>query len=178
MTELLHAAAIVPATVGACCTIGARRSRRALAAASAALMALAMVDMAFGFALIPALAWSAILLALALGSAIALRFTGARRDSHAPSMALHGAIGLMVMAALIVPMSAGGGITAAQSGGHSHGGDLLMPLVLAAVTGYSAYTAWVVARVLRQNPGTSALPVTEALCMGLSAVVMAVALLA
>jgi len=182
MTELLHATALVPATVGACCTIGARRTSRTLAMVSAVLMAVAMADMAFGFVVMPALAWTAMLLTAALGTATALRFVPReRRDPHGPVMALHGAIGLMLMAALLLPSGPPAVVaSAAGPGEHILHGGVPTGIGVVAVIAYSAYTVWVVVRITTRrhagsgmNPVARTLTVVEALCMGLSTLFMA-----
>ncbi len=68
MSELLHATALVPATVGVCCTIGDRR--RAVEVAAGVLMVLAMADLALGRGLVPAWLWAVSMLSLAVPLAV------------------------------------------------------------------------------------------------------------
>ncbi|MGA1836213.1 hypothetical protein VD659_04700 [Herbiconiux sp. 11R-BC] len=83
MAELLHAGALLPAAVGACCTLGSVRSRRLAAALSAIVMLLAMVDATTGLLRVPPFVWTAVLVAAALAAALAGRLaSGAPGAPH------------------------------------------------------------------------------------------------
>lgn len=84
MSEVLHATALVPATVGLCCTIGDRR--RAVEVSAGVLMVLAMADLSVGPGLVPAWLWAVSMLGAAL-PLVAVR-------SH------HAAAGMVLMALL------------------------------------------------------------------------------
>ncbi|MDO9395666.1 MAG: hypothetical protein Q7T71_03880, partial [Herbiconiux sp.] len=83
MGEVLHLSALLPATVGVCCTLGAGRggvshhrgrAARLVAAVSALLMLLAMLDVSTRMLGLTPPAWSAVLLLAALAAApVALR---------------------------------------------------------------------------------------------------------
>ncbi len=88
MAELLHAGALLPAAVGACCTLGSVRSRRLAAALSAIVMLLAMLDATVGVLRVPTFVWTAVLVAAALAAALAGRLaTGAPHPGGARAVA-------------------------------------------------------------------------------------------
>jgi hypothetical protein len=214
MGELLHAGALVPAAVGACCTLGARRSGRAAAGVSAIVMLLAMLDTVFRMPGLPALVWAALLIGTALAAAVSARAASrsraavvGRAASRAraavvhPVMALHGGLGMIVMAGLLLVMGspASGAavsdavaVTASVSAGH-HGGGASGALVALVGVGSLAYAGYsvVVALRLARGPAPSPaaalagraavrrwLPVVEVAGMGASTVLMLLALAA
>ena len=202
MGELLHAGALVPAAVGACCTLGARRSGRAAAGVSALVMLLAMLDTVFRMPGLPALVWAALLIGTALAAAVSARAAsraqaavGGRAASHAvaavahPVMALHGGLGMIVMAGLLLVMGlpvSGVAVSDAVtvSAGHHGGGasGALVALVGVGSLAYAGYSVVVATRLARADPGRRAvrrwLPVVEVAGMGASTLLMLLALAA
>jgi hypothetical protein len=174
MVEVLHLAAVLPATVGLCCAVGDRRGRARSVVPAAAMLA-AMLAMAAGWTVVPALGWAALLVALGVGAAARLR---RRRDGgvppHARHMVLHRALGLVLGAALLLVTGAGHADVAGA--GHPHAGSTLLVATLAGSAGYLAYTAWLVAGSLRRR--SPVVGVVEASAMGLMTALMAVAPLA
>ncbi|TFB70630.1 hypothetical protein E3O06_14345 [Cryobacterium glaciale] len=71
--ELLHGVMLAGVGVNACCVVGSRRSRSAVTIVSTLLMAVAMLDASFGWLGVAPLAWTALLLAWAMVSAVLLR---------------------------------------------------------------------------------------------------------
>jgi len=175
MAEVLHLAAVLPATVGLCCAVGDRRGR-ARSVVPAAVMLLAMLAMAAGWTAVPRLAWAALLVVLGVGTAAGLR----RRPnggvpSHARHMVLHRALGLVLGAALLIATGVGHA-DAAGAGHPGHAGNPLLIATLAGSAGYVAFTTWLVAGSLRRRGPV--VGVVEASAMGLMTALMAVAPLA
>ena len=173
MVEVLHLAAVLPATVGLCCAVGDRRGR-ARSVVPAAAMLLAMLAMASGWPVVPPLAWTALLLALGVGSAARLRTRAAdHADQHARHMQLHRALGLVLGAGLLVVVGMGGDHGESIAMGHAgHSGGSLPIAMLAGAAGHLAFTAWLVARSLRhRSPVVGAV---EASAMGLMTMMMAI----
>ena len=168
MAEILHLGALLPAAVSACCTVGAARSRGALGVISAIVMLAAMLDLTGGGLLSPLL-WSALLVASAVGGALAVRLAPvALRDG----MRTHGALGLVVMAGLVVLMAGAGPAGTVSSGGDpvgahaQHAALAAGPLAGTVWAGTAAYLAF--SSALLRRPGAAsvhavATPVTAAL---------------
>ena len=175
MVEVLHLAAVLPATVGLCCAVGDRRGRARSVVPAAAMLA-AMLAMAAGWTVVPALGWAALLVVLGVGAAARLR---RRPDGgvppHARHMVLHRALGLVLGAALLLATGAGHA-DVAGAGHPGHAGSTLLVATLAGSAGYLAYTAWLVAGSLRRR--SPIVGVVEASAMGLMTALMAVAPLA
>ncbi|TCL88559.1 hypothetical protein EDF31_101403 [Curtobacterium sp. PhB142] len=194
MTDLLGLAAIVPASAGACCTVGAWRPGRAVDVVAAVVM----VDGAFGPRVLPGVLWFVVLALLAVVVAAVHRMQSASgasgasgsvgRPGSAPSVRvasahgrfgrLHAALGLLVMGALGVGMAHDPGMTGmAGVGMHGHGGAVAVTwqVVLGGLTtGYLLLTAHMVRDGIRRR--TRALPVVETLAMGIAVAVMAAAM--
>jgi len=179
MVEVLHLAAVLPATVGLCCAVGDRRGR-ARSVAPAAAMLLAMLAMAVGWPVVPPLSWAGLLVALGVGAAAGLRHgpagdaagDGDAVASHARHMQLHRALGLVLGAGLLVVSAAAhAGPAASAHAGHA---ALSSPAVavLAGAAGYLVFTAWLVVRSLRRR--SPVVGVVEASAMGLMTAMMAV----
>src|SRR3712207_5131077 len=138
MAEILHLTALLPATVSACCTVGAARTRGAAGVISAIVMLAAMVDLTGGGLLQP-LAWSALLVASAMGGAVAAR---PPRAPGGDAMGAHAAVGLVVMAGLVVLMGGAPGgpgpLLAGEHARHSATG----PLAGTVWAGTAAYLAF------------------------------------
>ncbi|MFK4481782.1 hypothetical protein [Curtobacterium sp. AB7] len=204
MTDLLGLAAIVPASAGACCTVGAWRPGRAVDVVAAVVMVAAMVDGAFGPRVLPGVLWFVVLALLAVvvaavhrvqsasGASGASGATGASgpdgRHGSSPAVRvtsahgrfgrLHVALGLLVMGALGVGMAHDPGMTGmAGVGVHGHGGAVAVTwqVVLGGLTtGYLLLTAHMVRDGIRRR--ARALPVVETLAMGIAVAVMAAAM--
>ncbi|GAA2233964.1 hypothetical protein N1031_09300 [Herbiconiux moechotypicola] len=192
MTEALHLGALVPAAVGACCAVGARRPgrlRAVLGIVGAALMLLAMLDAATAVLGVPVLVWAGLLLAVAVASAaVVARPSGLGATAARPgeggghvhgAMALHGSLGAVVMAMLLVAMTVHG--ASADSASHAAGGAVhsgatgILSLVLASAAGYLVFGAVLAWRVVRAGGPRAqrVLAVTELTSMGLSTALMA-----
>ena len=81
MSEVLHATALVPATLGVCCTIGDRR--RAVEVSAGVLMVVAMADLALGPGLVSPTLWAVAMFAAAALLAVV-------RSHHADGMVVMG----------------------------------------------------------------------------------------
>ncbi len=163
MGEVLHVGALVTTAAGACCVAADRPAARVRELLIAALMLLAMGDMALGGGRVPAVFWAA---ALVLAALVAVAPGRARREG-ARRMRAFDALGAVLMASLLlaahVPASAGS----------SHHGTGAMPLVVLTIVGAGAYAvggAVLFATAHRDGPLVSRLP---PLAMGASAVLMA-----
>lgn len=155
MTDVLHVGALLPAAVGACCTVGGRRG--ALELGSALVMLAAMLDLASGAWIVHPLVWAVVLVLLAITSAARLRAgrltagapasRGPATDRHATAMVVHTSGGLLIMAALVCAMAghATSGMHAVIGmGTASHHGGGMSPgalLIAAAIAGYLALSA-------------------------------------
>lgn len=129
MSEILHAAAVAPAALGACCLAADRARVRPPEVAASVLMLVAMVDAA-AFGVVAPVYWTAILLAAAVGLAV-WRRPRQRRTPRVPAlMTVHTALGMALMAG--VQLGMGGHTTA-----HTHG-PALAPVLAVAVAGYVA----------------------------------------
>lgn len=202
MTDLLGLAAIVPASAGACCTVGAWRPGRAVDVVAAVVMVAAMVDGAFAPRVLPGVLWFVVLALLAVVVAVVHRLqspsgasgaSGASGSDGRPGSApvvrvasahgrfgrLHAALGLLVMGALGVGMAHDPGMTGMTGVGmHGHGGAVAVTwqVVLGGLTtGYLLLTAHMVRDGLRRR--ARALPVVETLAMGIAVAVMSAAML-
>lgn len=153
MGEVLHLWALAPATVGACCVAADRGRARVPEFAAAALMLIAMADIATGAGLIAPVLWALLLVVGAMALA-ALR--GARRRPVAaermphPSRAMTvvTALGLVVMAVLMIAMGVHPSSAAVGLGSHDHsafgawsGGGGLGPGVALTMAVAAAYVA-------------------------------------
>lgn len=171
MVEVLHLAAVLPATVGLCCAVGDRRGR-ARAVVPAAVMLLAMLAMAAGWPGAPPLAWAAVLLVLGIAGAVGLRSAAGARTTHVRHMRLHRALGLVLGAALLVVSAAGHVQGAPGHPAHVVSGSPVA-VTLAGTAGYLVFTGWLVARsVRRRAPIVGAVEVSA---MGLMTALMALA---
>lgn len=141
MSEVLHAWAVAPAAIGACCVAADRARVRPPELAASVLMLLAMLDAALA-GWVPPVYWTALLSAAAVGLAV-WRRPRQRRAPRVPAlMTVHTTLGMVVMAALQVGM---GGHTAGA--GHAHGVGLI-PFLLVVAAGYLGLSA-VAARRMR-----------------------------
>ncbi|MFT4305306.1 MAG: hypothetical protein QM604_00280 [Microbacterium sp.] len=148
MAEILHLWALAPAAVGTCCLAadGRRTRGRIPELAASALMLLAMADAAGPGWIAPV--YSAGLLLAAAMTLVALR--GARREGHRRrdraelAMTAHAAVGLIVMAALLLGMDH----AAEASGGHAHGPSAaaVAALFVAGAAAYALWSGWEAAR--------------------------------
>ncbi|KAF2416838.1 hypothetical protein [Microbacterium sp. B35-30] len=171
MTELLHAWAIAPAALGACCLAADRGRARWPDAAASVLMLVAMIDAALTRLVAPVY-WAVLLVAAAMALAAWHRPRGRATSSHArppAGMAVHTGLGLIAMAALELtmghdPLSAG-----ASAHGHHGGSASLMTLLLGGALAYAAFSALLLTRAHRR------LDRAQLICMGVSVVLMAAA---
>lgn len=185
MTDVLGLVAVLPASAGACCTVGAWRPGRAVDVVAAITMVAAMADGLLTPRVLPGAAWFLVLVVLAVALAAVDRSqrNGARADRSAR---LHAALGLLVMGAMGVGMSHDG----SMPGMHDHGGPVAATwaAVLAGLTaGYLVLTVAEVRGCLRERERERAqergrrragmLPLLETVTMGTAVVVMAVGML-
>jgi hypothetical protein len=185
VTDLLGLAAIVPASAGACCTVGAWRPGRAVDVVAAVAMVAAMVDGAFGPRVLPGVLWFLVLafLAVVVAGVHRLQSTSAwRRGSAQPPGAasahgrygrLHAALGLLVMGATGVGMAHDAG----AAGMHQHLGVVAVTwqVVLGGLTlGYLVLTVHMLRDGVRRR--SRALPLVETLAMGVAVAVMSAAM--
>ncbi|PSL37246.1 hypothetical protein CLV49_0853 [Labedella gwakjiensis] len=192
VTDLLHVAALLPATLGVCCTAGRRRIGAELWAAI--VMLVVMVDLALGVVSVPPVVWTAVLVATALG-VVALggrsgedthpERTGqgsgsARRRSN--GMVALVAVGSLVMAGLAALMAAsvGGAVghtsTAGVGTGHHAATSLtgLLPsVVLMASAVFTIVVMGVAVQAARER--RSRLEIAELGSMAASVALMALA---
>lgn len=189
MTDVLHVGALLPAAVGACCTVGGRRG--ALELGSALVMLAAMLDLASGAGIVHPLVWAVVLVLLAITSAVRLRAgrraatappsRGRPTDRHSSAMVVHTSGGLLIMAALVCAMAghAASGIYAASSmEAASHHGGGMSPSTLfiaAAIAGYLALSARLAVRAATRGRRLVALELgsmaVSVVTMGLAAIV-------
>lgn len=154
MGEILHAGALVATALSTCCVAASRRPRvRDLALA--VVMLAAMVDIVVGTHLLAPIWWAAALLAVSLGVVAGPRLPAG--DGSLRSARAMDALGGVLMAALLVLMSAPAGETAARGA----------PSASAAVTAHATHGG--------ATP-VALLVVTAALAFGLVAVGMGAAM--
>lgn len=160
MSEILHAWAVAPAAVGACCLAADRTRVRPPEVVASVVMLLAMMDAAvFGF--LAPVSWTVLLLVAALALAV-WRRPRQRRTSGVPAlMTLHTALGMVAMAALQLGM---GG----HASGHVHG-LALAPVLVGLTAGYVALSL----AAIRRMPAR--LDRAQIAAMAASVVLMAVA---
>ncbi|MFD4959037.1 hypothetical protein [Microbacterium sp. NPDC058389] len=172
MTELLHAWAIAPAAIGACCLAADRGRARWPDAVASALMLAAMLD-AVLTRLVAPVYWAAALIA----TAMVLAAASSPRRRGVPSrprggMTVHTALGLVAMAALQLGMAHGAasGPLSGQVSTHAHGGSGGPLLATAAVVGAVAYAVLSAGLLTRSH---RALDRVQLACMGVSVLLMA-----
>jgi hypothetical protein len=185
VTDLLGLAAIVPASAGACCTVGAWRPGRAVDVVAAVAMVAAMVDGAFGPRVLPGVLWFLVLafLAVMVAGVHRLQSTSAwrRGSAQSPGAAsahgrygrLHAALGLLVMGAMGVGMAHDAG----AAGMHQHLGVVAVTwqVVLGGLTlGYLVLTVHMLRDGVRRR--SRPLPLVENLAMGVAVAVMSAAM--
>jgi hypothetical protein len=167
VTDILHIWALAPAAIGTCCLAADRRRVRAPELAASVLMLLAMLDAAFGRLVAPVF-WAALLLAGAMGLAVAGRRRGPRSRVDA-GMTLHTAIGMLAMGALLLAMGHGD----AAGSAHAHGVSSAT-LVIVLTGGSAIYAVTSAIATLRAH---GRLDRVQYAAMGASTLVMALALL-
>ncbi|MBW9095457.1 hypothetical protein JNB62_17380 [Microbacterium jejuense] len=178
MTELLHAWAIAPAALGACCLAADRGRARWPDAVATLLMLAAMVDSVLTRVVAPVY-WAAAMLVTAMAVAAA---SSPRRRRVPPAglrngMVVHTALGLVAMAALQLGMAHGAPAAAVPSpaAAHAHGGSgtpLLEAALIAGAIAYAVLSAGLLTRSHR------ALDRVQLACMAVSVLLMGVAALA
>jgi hypothetical protein len=164
VSAALHLSALAAAIVGTAVLLVRPRGTQAAAVAASVVMAAAMADLTFWRA-VPAVWWVAAQLALAVVLAVVARCAGARpaadgraaRGAVCP-LAVHTALGLVVMAACAATMGGAGGgagvVGGAMDGvigvrGHDHTSPMGLLVVLG---GLVAGWAVVTARHMRRLP--------------------------
>ncbi|MDQ7879796.1 hypothetical protein Q9R08_17525 [Microbacterium sp. QXD-8] len=176
MAELLHAWAIAPAAIGACCLAADRSRARWPDAAASVLMLVAMLDAALTRLVAPVY-WAALLIACAMALAAWRRPRGRRSEAHPlpeTGMAVHSGLGLIAMAALQLgmgydPLAAASPAASAAAHGHGGGGGLLLAVLLGGALAYAVFSALLLVRAHRS------LDRAQLACMGVSVVLMAAA---
>ena len=176
MTTLLHASAIAPAALGACCLAAGRDRTRWPDGIASALMLIAMLDSAFT-RLLASVYWVALLLASAMALAAWQR---GQRTAHGraasacrSAMTAHMGLGLIAMAALQVGMTHGPVTsTAVIVTAHGHvapvGESVFAVMLVAGALAYGAMSAFLGTRAHRK------LDRVQVVCMGASVLLMAV----
>jgi len=169
MVEVLHLAAVFPATVGLCCAVGDRRGG-ARSVVPAAVMLLAMVAMAVGLPGVPSLVWAGVLVVLGIVASVGLR-RGADSAAplHARRMQLHRALGLVLGAALL--LVGAHPVTELEPGHPGHPGGMLLAATLAGSAGYLVFTVWLVAASVSRR--ARIVGIVESSAMGLMTMLMA-----
>lgn len=163
MSEILHAWAVAPAAIGACCLAADRARVRPPEVVASVLMLVAMLDAAV-FGVVAPVYWMTLLLAAAIGLIVWRRPRHRRTPPVAASMTLHTALGMVVMAALQVAM---GGHAPLQE--HRHG-LALVPVLVGATAGYIVLSL----AAIRRMPAL--LDRAQIAAMAASVVLMAVAM--
>jgi len=164
MSEILHAWAVAPAAVGACCLAADRARVRPPEVAASVLMLLAMLDAAL-FAVIPAVYWAVLLVASALGLAVWRRPRRRSAPREPAAMTMHTTLGMIVMAGLQVGMGAHAGSTA-----HTHG-VALTPFLLSVVLGYAVVSVLVLGSMRARLDRAQILAMTASVMLMAGAVV-------
>ncbi|MCP2635168.1 hypothetical protein K0817_001135 [Microbacterium sp. HD4P20] len=150
VSELLHVGALVPAVLGTGALVRRRRLLPTSEIVASILMLVGMAD-AMLWHLVAPVYWSAAFIAIALGLVVGRRpgvivrgGTSAHHVRAHVALTAHVALGLVVMAALLV--AAGSGAHAAPADGHCHscggGIDGIRLMALALCAGYVLVTAW------------------------------------
>jgi len=173
VTELLHAWAIAPAAIGACCLAADRGRARWPDAVASALMLAAMLDAVLTRFVAPVY-WAALLIGTAMAMAAAT--SPRRRSASSPrprsGMSVHTTLGLVAMAALQVGLTHGAADPlAGPAAAHAHGGSggpLLTTALLVGAIAYAVLSAGLLTRSHR------ALDRVQLACMGVSVLLMAV----
>ncbi len=152
MSEFLHLAALAPAGVAACCVASGRGRRRGrtVEIAVAVLMLAAMIDVSRSAPLLAPVLWAGLLLlgGLALAATTGRRSGPARGESCTPVFAhgsIHGALGCVVMAALVMVMAApapgvGMGVSAGETSHHGASASVLTVVIGVGVLAYAVYS--------------------------------------
>lgn len=186
MIEALHVGALLPATVGLCCTAASPRQRGFSAVAGwapAGVMTAAMADAALGSRLVPAVLWTVLLVVVAVLPAAQLRRDRMRADlpvaRHATAMAIHRSLGTLLMGGLMLVMATpalgAGAATSAHHAGGGGGGGVEWMLGASSIA-FVALSAWLLGRVQRA-PHPARIVALEVVSMSLSVGTTAVALL-
>lgn len=151
MTDLFHAWAIAPATIGACCVAADRGRTRWPDVAASVLMLIAMLDAVLTHLVSPVY-WAAAVLAAAMALAAWHRPRGASNASgraRSPvGMTLHTTTGMVAMAAFQLAMTHDPTLGAATAS-HAHGGtaSLLAAMLLAGTLAHLALSGALLSRV-------------------------------
>lgn len=133
--ELLHAGALASTSVAACCVAADRRRTRVRELVTAAVMVLAMADAVAGHG-VPAVWWSAAMLAGALWLVVPAR----RRDGRDGARAMRAldAAGAVIMAALMLLLGVAHDPAASDGAHHGVSSAALEGGLVTAAVGYAA----------------------------------------
>lgn len=177
MIEALHLGSMLPAALGACCVAGGADRRSPLAWSGMLAMLAAMADtMLLPHPVLAPIAWSAVLVLVALATALAgrLRTPPAGRSPAHPSrtMAVHRALQAVLMAGLVATT---GSHHSGTAGGGDHAAHAL-PVLLALGIASLAFAAGSALIALRRP--LPALPRAEAALGAAATALMALPLLA
>lgn len=178
MIEALHLGSMLPATLGACCVAGGADRRSPLAWLGMLAMLAAMADtMLLPRPVLPAIAWAAVLVALALATAVRGRFArpGDGRPHPAGAMSAHRALQAVLMAGLVVV--AAGHHAVAPPAAHSSAAHDGHAIPLAALVGASALLFALASGWLATRPRQPVLVRAEATLGAASVALMALPLL-
>ncbi|MEV8267527.1 hypothetical protein [Microbacterium sp. NPDC076911] len=177
MGEIFHVGALVPAAIGTCCIAADRRWVRAPELLASLIMLTAMLDVMF-WSLIAPVFWSAALIAFALLMVAARGLgRGARSEpGSARMMGAHSALGMVVMAVIVMAMAPAGSSVDLPAGGHQHASTAVSFLIFCVAVSVG-YGAWSLASAMRPHGRFSRLAKLEIGAMGVSTAVMGAALI-
>lgn len=154
MIEALHLGSMLPATLGACCVAGGADRRSPLAWLGMLAMLAAMADtMLLPRPVVPAIVWAAVLVGLALATAVRGRLArsgGGERPHPAGGMDVHRALQAVLTAGLVVAAAghhAGAHPSAGGLPGAHDGHSLpIAALIAAAALVFALASGWLAAR--------------------------------
>lgn len=151
MTDLFHAWALAPATIGVCCVAADRGRARWPDIAASVLMLIAMLDAVLTHLVAPVY-WASAVLAGAMALAAWHRPRGASNASGRArppiGMTLHTTTGMVAMAAFQLAMTHDASVEVAPAS-HAHGGtaSLLAAVLLAGTLAHLALSGALLSRV-------------------------------
>ncbi|MCI0155265.1 hypothetical protein KNO15_00930 [Leifsonia shinshuensis] len=153
MIEALHLGSMLPAALGACCVAGGADRRSALAWLGMLAMLAAMADtMLLPHPIVPAIVWTAALVALGIAAAVRARLPHGSSDGVTagarvrPGMGVHRALQSVIMAGLVVIAAGHRAGPAHPAAGHAGHAVPLTALVVAAAVVFASVSAVIVAR--------------------------------
>ncbi|WP_396667342.1 hypothetical protein [Microbacterium sp. R86528] len=177
MGEIFHVGALVPAAIGTCCIAADRRWVRAPELLASLIMLTAMLDVMFWSVIAPVF-WSAVLIAFAL-LMVAVRglACGARNGPRsARMMGAHSALGMVVMAVIVMAMAPAGSPVELSAGVHQHASTAVSYLTFCVAIAVG-YGGWSLATAMHRHGRFSRLARLEISAMGVSTAIMGAALI-